>query len=43
MSLLRYSLSFMSYKGVKVLDIFIHTLSYWELHPIVVRIVIGWY
>eukprot|EP00966_Prymnesium_polylepis_P037101 861193-Prymnesium_polylepis.1 len=23
----------MSYKGVKVLDIFIHTLSYWQLHP----------
>eukprot|EP00966_Prymnesium_polylepis_P311836 7205548-Prymnesium_polylepis.1 len=23
----------MSYKGVKVLDIFIHTLSDWELHP----------
>lgn len=23
----------MSYKGVKVLNIFIHTPSYWELHP----------
>ena len=40
MSFLRYSLSFMSYKGVNVLllvfvaDLFIHTPSlYWELHP----------